>query len=73
MFIYLISLSIRSLKVFKKVLYWHVYSFFIIMRKIEIDNVEEMIEKTVTSDGKIGGLKKHAGKNVLIVVTKGKS
>jgi hypothetical protein len=38
------------------------------MRKVEIDNVEEMIEKTVTKDGKVGGLKKHAGKNVVIVV-----
>ena len=42
------------------------------MRKIEIDNVEEMIEKTVTKDGKVGGLKKYAGKNVIIIVTKGK-
>jgi hypothetical protein len=40
------------------------------MRKIEIDNVEEMLEKTVTKDGKIGGLTKHAGKNVVIIITK---
>lgn len=40
------------------------------MRKVEIDNVEEMLEKTVTKDGKVGGLMKHAGKNVLIVVTR---
>jgi putative transposon-encoded protein len=40
------------------------------MRKVEIDNVEEMLEKTVTKDGKVGGLMKHAGKNVLIIVTK---
>ena len=40
------------------------------MRRVEIDNVEEMIEKIVTKDGKVGGLKKHAGKNVIIVVTK---
>ncbi len=40
------------------------------MRKIEIDNVEELLEKTVTKDGKIGGLTKHAGKNVVIIVTK---
>jgi len=40
------------------------------MRKVEIDNVEEMLDKTVTKDGKVGGLMKHAGKNVLIVVTK---
>lgn len=40
------------------------------MRKVEIDNVEELLEKTVTKDGKIGGLTKHAGKNVVIVVMK---
>jgi len=42
------------------------------MRKVEIDNVEEMLEKTVTKDGKVGGLMKHAGKNVLIVITREK-
>jgi len=40
------------------------------MRKVEIDNVEELLEKTVTKDGKVGGLKKYAGKSVTIVVTK---
>ena len=40
------------------------------MRKVEIDNVEELLEKIVTKDGKIGGLTKHAGKTVLVVVTK---
>ena len=40
------------------------------MRRVEIDNVDEMIEKIVTKDGKVGGLKKYAGKNVLIIVTK---
>jgi hypothetical protein len=39
------------------------------MGRVEIDNVEEMLEKTVTKDGKVGGLMKHAGKTVLIVVT----
>jgi len=43
------------------------------MRKVEIDNVEEFLEKTVTKDGKVGGLKKHAGKKVIIVVTKRES
>jgi len=43
------------------------------MRRVEIDNVEEMLEKTVTKDGKVGGLMKHAGKNVLIVVTREES
>lgn len=42
------------------------------MRRVEIDNVEELLEKTVTKDGKVGGLMKHAGKNVLIVITKDK-
>jgi len=40
------------------------------MRKVEIDNVEELLEKTVTKDRKVGGLAKHAGKSVVIVVTK---
>lgn len=61
-----------SLKVFKKVKYRSKYYFYEIMKKVEIDNVEEMLEKTVTKDGKIGGLTKHAGKSVLIVITKEK-
>ena len=40
------------------------------MKRVEIDDVEEMLEKTVTKDGKVGGLTKHAGKRVMIVVTK---
>ena len=40
------------------------------MRRVEIDNVEEMLEKTITKDGKVGGLMKHAGKTVLVVVTR---
>ncbi len=40
------------------------------MRKVEIDNVEELLEKIVTKDGKVGGLTKHDGKTVLVVVTK---
>lgn len=40
------------------------------MRKVEINNVEEMLEKTVTKDGKVGGLMKHAGKNVIVIVAK---
>jgi len=62
-----------SLKVLEKVLYWSLYYLFEIMRKVEIDNVEEFLEKTVTKDGKVGGLKKHAGKKVIIVVTKRES
>lgn len=61
-----------SFKVFKKVLYRSLYYLFDIMKKVEIDNVEEIIEKTVTKDGKVGGLKKYAGKNVTVVVTKDK-
>jgi len=56
--------------VFKKVLYWYVYYLFEVMRKVEIDNIEELLEKTVTQDGKVGGLKRHAGKKVIIVITK---
>jgi hypothetical protein len=40
------------------------------MKRVEIDNVEEIIEKIVTQDGKVGGLKKHSGKTVTVVVTK---
>jgi hypothetical protein len=40
------------------------------MRRVEIEDVEEMLEKTVTKDGKVGGLMKHAGKNVIIVIIK---
>ncbi len=40
------------------------------MRRVEIDNVEEMIEKIVTKDGKVGGLKKYAGKKITIIITK---
>ena len=59
-----------SLKVLKKVLYWSFNYLFVTMRKVEIDNVEEMVEKTVTKDGKVGGLMKYAGKTVLIIVTR---
>jgi len=40
------------------------------MRRVEIEDVEELLEKTVTKDGKVGGLMKHVGKSVLIVVLK---
>lgn len=40
------------------------------MRQVEIDNVEELLEKIVTKDGKVGGLTKHAGKTILVVVAK---
>ncbi len=43
------------------------------MRTLEIDDVQEVFEKTVTKDGKVGGLLKYAGRNVLIVITNEKS
>ena len=58
------------MKVLKKVLYWSKYYLYETMRRVEIENVEEMLEKTVTKDGKVGGLTKHAGKTVLIIVIK---
>jgi len=39
------------------------------MRTLEIDDVQEVLEKTVTKDGKVGGLLKYAGREILIVVT----
>lgn len=41
------------------------------MRRLEISDVEAMIEKTVSEDGKIWGLKEWADKKVLIVIPKG--
>lgn len=58
------------MKVLKKVKYRYFYYCFDIMRRVEIDNVEELLEKIVTKDGKVGGLTKHTGKTVMIVVTK---
>ncbi len=40
------------------------------MRTFQIDNIQEVLEKTVTKDGKVGGLLKYAGKNILIIITK---
>jgi len=40
------------------------------MRTLEIDDVQEVLEKTVTKDGKVGGLLKYAGRDVLIVVVR---
>jgi len=40
------------------------------MRTLEIDDVQEVLEKTVTKDGKVGGLLKYAGKSVLIVIVR---
>lgn len=40
------------------------------MRKIEIDDVEAMIEKTINKDGRVWGLKDWKNKKVLIIVPK---
>lgn len=41
------------------------------MRKIEIDDVEAMIEKTINKDGKVWGLKDWKNKKALIIIPKG--
>jgi hypothetical protein len=41
-----------------------------LMRTLEIDDVQEVLEKTVTKDGKVGGLLRYAGRDVLIVVVR---
>lgn len=38
------------------------------IRRFEIDNVSVVVEKTITKDGRISGLKKWAGKNAIIVI-----
>lgn len=43
------------------------------MKKIEISDVEAMIEKTINKDGKIWGLKDWANKKAIIIITKGKN
>ena len=43
------------------------------MRKAEINNVEERLEKILTMDGNVGGLKKHASISFIIVIIKGES
>jgi len=40
------------------------------MRRLEISNIEAMVEKTVNKDGKIWGLKDWADKRVLIIIPK---
>lgn len=42
------------------------------MRKLEIDDIEAMVEKTVSEDGKIWGLKEWANKKVIIIIPKEK-
>lgn len=38
------------------------------MRKLEIDNIEAIVEKTVSEDGKIWGLKEWANRKILIII-----
>jgi hypothetical protein len=40
------------------------------MRKLEIDDIEAMVEKTVSEDGKIWGLKEWANRKVIILIQK---
>ncbi len=39
-------------------------------RRLEIDNIEAMVEKTVSEEGKIWGLKEWADRKVLVIVQK---
>jgi hypothetical protein len=41
----------------------------IVLRRVEIDDVIGMVEKVVTKDGKINGLKKYAGQTVVVIAT----
>jgi hypothetical protein len=38
--------------------------------KIEIENVEQIVDATVSNDGRIYGLKKYASRTVKVVVMK---
>ena len=40
------------------------------MRKLEIDDIEAMVEKTVSEEGKIWGLKEWANRKVIILIQK---
>lgn len=40
------------------------------MRRLEIDNVEVMLEKEVSDDGRVFGLKDWAGEKVIVIITK---
>jgi hypothetical protein len=39
------------------------------VNRVEIDDVIGLVEKVVTKDGKVGGLKKYAGQTVVVIVT----
>lgn len=39
------------------------------MKKIEVSNVKEVIEKKISPDGKIWGLKEWADKKATIIIT----
>jgi hypothetical protein len=40
------------------------------MRRLEISNIEAMLEKTINEEGKLWGLKEWANKKALIVIPK---
>jgi len=42
--------------------------YYIIMPKIEIENAEAMLEKEVSEQGRVSGLKQWLGKKVIVVV-----
>ena len=50
----------------KKVYIWHIYSF--LMRKVEVDNVEAMVEKEVDKNGRLSGFIKYAGRKALVII-----
>ena len=41
-----------------------------IMEKMEIDNVEASLEKTINKDGRIWGLKKWSDRKAIIIIPK---
>lgn len=42
------------------------------MRRLKIDDIEAMIEKTINEDGRVWGLKEWKNKKALIIITKEK-
>ena len=40
------------------------------MRKIEIDNVEAMLEKEIDKTGRISGLKQWEGRKAIVIIQK---
>ena len=42
--------------------------YYIFMKKVEIDNVVAMIEKTIDPEGRVAGLKQWEGKKAIILI-----